>query len=114
MRANKRLISIAGVGCALAAALAGCSSGGSSSAAAGPASSGAAASGAASASGDYVIGVDDVLSGPLASYGQSFLTNARAAVNYVNANGGVNGHQVKLATADSAATGQNASAAAQQ
>jgi branched-chain amino acid transport system substrate-binding protein len=112
--ANKRFISIAGVGCVLAAALAGCSSGGSSSAGAGPASSAAAASGAASASGDYVIGVDDVLSGPLASYGQSFLTNARAAVNYVNASGGVNGHQVKLVTADSAATGQNASAAAQQ
>jgi branched-chain amino acid transport system substrate-binding protein len=107
--ANKRFISIAGVGCVVAAALAGCSSGGSSSTAAGPA-----ASGASAASGDYVIGVDDVLSGPLASYGQSFLTNARAAVSYVNANGGVNGHQVKLVSADSAATGQNASAAAQQ
>src|ERR1700722_19042338 len=102
--ANKRFISIAGAGRVLAAVLAGCSSGGS----------GTPASGAPSASGDYVIGVDDVLSGPLASYGQSFLTNARAAVSYVNANGGVNGHQVKLVSADSAATGQNASSAAQQ
>jgi branched-chain amino acid transport system substrate-binding protein len=112
--AHKRFISIAGAGCVLAAVLAGCSSGGSSSAAAGSTAGGSAASGAASASGDYVIGVDDVLSGPLASYGQSFLVNARAAVSYVNAGGGVNGHQVKLVSADSAATGQNASAAAQQ
>jgi branched-chain amino acid transport system substrate-binding protein len=114
--AKKRFISIAGAGCVLAAVLAGCSSGGSSSAAGGgsTAAGGSTASGAASASGDYVIGVDDVLSGPLASYGQSFLVNARAAVGYINANGGVNGHQVKLATADSAATGQNASSAAQQ
>src|SRR3984957_6980880 len=58
--ANKRFISIAGAGRVLAAVLAGCSSGGS----------GTPASGAPSASGDYVIGVDDVLSGPLASYGQ--------------------------------------------
>jgi branched-chain amino acid transport system substrate-binding protein len=109
------LISIAGVGCVLAAALAGCASGGSSSS--GSSSSGSGASGSSSSpavAGDYVIGVDDVLSGPLASYGQSFLTNARAAVSYVNANGGVNGHQVKLVSADSAATGQNASSAAQQ
>jgi branched-chain amino acid transport system substrate-binding protein len=117
--ARKRFITIAGAGCVLTAVLAGCSSGGSSSAAggaaaSGPGSSGPAASGAASASGDYVIGVDDVLSGPLASYGQSFLTNARAAVSYVNANGGVGGHQVKLVSSDSAATGQNASSAAQQ
>jgi branched-chain amino acid transport system substrate-binding protein len=107
--ANKRFISIAGVGCVLAAVLAGCSSGGSGSAA-----SGSTGSGASSAGGDYVIGVDDVLSGPLASYGQSFLTNARAAVSYVNAHGGVSGYQVKLVSADSAATGQNASSAAQQ
>jgi ABC-type branched-subunit amino acid transport system substrate-binding protein len=109
---NKRFISIVGLGCAVTAALAGCSSGGSSSSASG--SSGSSSSSAASAAGDYVIGVDDVLSGPLASYGQSFLTNARAAVSYVNANGGVNGHQIKLVSADSAATGQNASSAAQQ
>jgi branched-chain amino acid transport system substrate-binding protein len=98
------------VGCALAAALAGCASG---SASPGSGASGSGGSSAAAA-GDYVLGVDDVLSGPLASYGQSFLTNARAAVGYVNANGGVNGHQVKLVSADSAATGQNASSAAQQ
>ncbi|MDX6422351.1 MAG: hypothetical protein QOG28_6971, partial [Trebonia sp.] len=41
MGANKRFISIAGAGCVLAAALAGCSSGGAGSTAAGPASSGA-------------------------------------------------------------------------
>jgi ABC-type branched-subunit amino acid transport system substrate-binding protein len=109
---NKRFIAIVGLSCAVTAALAGCSSGGSSSSSSGSSASGS--SPAASAAGDYVIGVDDVLSGPLASYGQSFLTNARAAVSYVNANGGVNGHQVKLVSADSAATGQNASSAAQQ
>jgi branched-chain amino acid transport system substrate-binding protein len=108
--ANKRFISIAGVGCVLAAVLAGCASGGSGSAASGSTGSGASPAGGD----DYVIGVDDVLSGPLASYGQSFLTNARAAVSYVNAHGGVSGHQVKLVSADSAATGQNASSAAQQ
>ncbi len=113
MGARKRFIAIAGAGGVLAAVLAGCSSSGSGSAAGGSATSGSPASGA-SASGDYAIGVDDVLSGPLASYGQSFLTNARAAVAYVNANGGVNGHQLKLVQADSAATGSNASAAAQQ
>jgi branched-chain amino acid transport system substrate-binding protein len=117
---NRRFISIAGAGCVVAAALAGCaSSGSSSSVSSSPVSnaSGASTSGASTSSaaaGDYTIGVDDVLSGPLASYGQSFLINARAAVNYVDANGGVNGHQVKLVSADSAATGQNASSAAQQ
>jgi branched-chain amino acid transport system substrate-binding protein len=117
---NRRFISITGVGCALAAALAGCASSGSSSpassspASSSPASSSSGAGSPAAAAGDYVIGVDDVLSGPLASYGQSFLTNARSAVNYVNANGGVNGHQVKLVSGDSAATGQNASSVAQQ
>jgi ABC-type branched-subunit amino acid transport system substrate-binding protein len=118
---NRRFISIAGVGCALAAALAGCASGGSSSSSPSSSSSSTPVSNAsdsssspAAAAGDYVIGVDDVLSGPLASYGQSFLTNARSAVNYVNANGGVSGHQVKLVSGDSAATGQNASSVAQQ
>ncbi len=129
MSTNRRFLSIVGLGCAAAAALAGCSSGASSSSrASAPVSSASAvssgssssisssssASPAASATGDYTIGVDDVLSGPLASYGQSFLIDARAAVSYVNANGGVNGHQVKLVAADSAATGQNASSAAQQ
>jgi branched-chain amino acid transport system substrate-binding protein len=107
---NKRFISIVGVGCALSAALAGCASAGSSSSDSGSSDSGT----SSAAAGDYVIGVDDVLSGPLASYGQSFLTNARSAVNYVNANGGVNGHQVKLVSGDSAATGQNASSVSQQ
>jgi branched-chain amino acid transport system substrate-binding protein len=119
---NKRFISIVGIGCAAAAALAGCSSSGSSapvssapvSSSSSSGAAGSSSSPAASAAGDYVIGVDDVLSGPLAGYGQSFLVNARSAVAYVNANGGVNGHQVKLVSADSAATGQNASSAAQQ
>jgi branched-chain amino acid transport system substrate-binding protein len=109
VRTNRRFISIVGLGCIVAAALAGCASGGSSSA-----GSGSSGSGSSSAAGDYVIGDDDDLSGPLASYGQSFLVDARAAVSYVNAHGGVNGHQVKLVSADSAATGQNASSAAQQ
>jgi branched-chain amino acid transport system substrate-binding protein len=104
---NKRFISALSVGCALAAAMAGCASSGGGS---GSPGSGGSATGKA----DYVIGVDDVLSGPLASYGQSFLTNARAAVSYVNGTGGIDGHPVKLVSADSAATGQNASSAAQQ
>src|ERR1700678_1836213 len=101
-----------GSGGALAAGLAACPRGGSNAPGASWPVATAPASGTSSAAaGDYVIGVDDVLSGPLASYGQSFLINARAAVNYVNANGGVNGHQVKLVSADSASTGQNASSA---
>jgi len=98
MASNKRLISLLGMICVLSIGLVGCGS----------------SSGGGSAKGEYTIGVDDVLSGPLASYGQSFLTNARAAVKYVNGHGGVNGHDVKLVTADSAATGQNAASAAQQ
>ncbi|HVW41675.1 MAG TPA: ABC transporter substrate-binding protein [Amycolatopsis sp.] len=95
---HRRLASF-GAACALVAGLVACGSGSGSS---------------GSSGGDYVIGVNDVLSGPLASYGQSFLSQATAAVKYVNDHGGVNGHQVRLVTADSAAVGQNASAAAQQ
>jgi branched-chain amino acid transport system substrate-binding protein len=64
--------------------------------------------------GDYVIGVDDDLSGALAFYGQDGLQNDQAAVNYVNAHGGINGHAVKLVTADAAAAGSTASSAAVQ
>jgi branched-chain amino acid transport system substrate-binding protein len=64
--------------------------------------------------GDYVIGVDDDLSGALAFYGQDGLQNDQAAVNYVNSHGGINGHAVKLVTADAAAAGSNASSAAVQ
>ena len=47
-------------------------------------------------------------------YGQYTLTFIRAAASYANAHGGINGHQVKIVTADAAATGQNASSAAEQ
>ncbi|HVV08122.1 ABC transporter substrate-binding protein [Amycolatopsis sp.] len=95
MSNGKRRFAAVGAACALVSVLAGCGSGSGS-------------------GGDYVIGVNDVLSGPLASYGQSFLTQAKGAVTYVNNHGGINGHKVNLVTADSAAVGQNASAAAQQ
>jgi branched-chain amino acid transport system substrate-binding protein len=68
----------------------------------------------AAVKGDYVLGDDDLLSGPFALYGNYTLTYIRAAVDYVNKTGGLNGHQVRLVTADAAATGQNASSAAQQ
>ena len=98
MSNGKRRFAAVGAACALFSVVAGCGGG----------------SGSSGSDGDYVIGVNDVLSGPLASYGQSFLTQARGAVTYVNNHGGINGHKVSLVTADSAAVGQNASAAAQQ
>jgi len=100
--------------CALLATsvgLAACGSSGSSSSAGG--SSGATAS-SSSSTGAIVLGDDDDLSGPLSVYGQYTLTFIRAAVSYANAHGGVNGHQIKIVTADAAATGQNASSAAEQ
>ena len=92
---------------AIPAALSACSSGSSGS------TSGSSGSSSSSA-GSIVIGDDDDFSGPLSVYGQYTLTYIRAAVSYANAHGGVNGHQIKIVTADAAATGQNASAAAEQ
>ncbi|MCW2528151.1 MAG: Extracellular ligand-binding receptor [Pseudonocardiales bacterium] len=108
----KRWVPILGAACALTLGVTACSSSKKSSTDGGGSAAGSSAQ--ASVAGNYVIGVDDVLSGPLAAYGTSFLTDVRAAVAYVNSKGGVKGHQVDLETADSAATGQNASAAAQQ
>jgi branched-chain amino acid transport system substrate-binding protein len=72
------------------------------------------ASGTKGSSGDYVIGFDDDLSGPLAFYGTAGLQDDEAAANYVNAHGGINGHKVKFVSADAAASGSNASSAAIQ
>src|SRR5471030_1922612 len=65
-------------------------------------------SSAPTAAGDYVIGVDDPLSGPLAIYGNSTLLQIRAAADLANSRGGINGHRVRIVTADMAAAGANA------
>jgi len=67
-----------------------------------------------SSGGDITVGLADDLTGPLAVYGQYTQTYVKAVVDYTNAQGGINGHKVKLVTADAAATGQNASSATQQ
>jgi branched-chain amino acid transport system substrate-binding protein len=74
----------------------------------------ASSSGGSGAKGSYVVADDDELSGPFAAYGNYTLTFIRAAVDYVNKHGGLNGHQVNLVTGDNAATGQNPISAAQQ
>jgi ABC-type branched-subunit amino acid transport system substrate-binding protein len=62
----------------------------------------------------YVIGDDDDLSGPVATYGTAGLVQFQAAVKYFNSHGGINGHPVKIVTSDAAASGANASSAAEQ
>ncbi|MCU1612738.1 MAG: livK [Frankiales bacterium] len=111
MSLTKRWTVATSVAVVAGAILTGCGGGGSTSSSA---SSSGSSSGSSSSGTTYVLGVDDVLSGPLAGYGQSFLTSAKAAVAYINSKGGVNGHKFQLETADSAAAGQNAGAAAQQ
>jgi ABC-type branched-subunit amino acid transport system substrate-binding protein len=67
-----------------------------------------------SGKGNILIGDADDLTGDLSSYGQWALTYLRAAVDYVNAHGGVNGRKLQLITADEAAAGQSASSATHQ
>jgi branched-chain amino acid transport system substrate-binding protein len=77
-------------------------------------SSEAGATSGAAKGGDYIIGDDDALSGPLALYGDSTSSYLRAAVDYVNSTGGINGHQVRIISGDFEAAGANATSIAQQ
>lgn len=61
-----------------------------------------AASGGTASSGPIVIGVDAPLTGPFAALGQSREETARAYIDSVNADGGVDGRQIKLVVRDSA------------
>jgi branched-chain amino acid transport system substrate-binding protein len=54
------------------------------------------------------------LSGPLAAAGGAELDGLKAAVSYVNSQGGILGHQVQVTTMDDAGTGTKAVSAAQQ
>jgi branched-chain amino acid transport system substrate-binding protein len=65
-------------------------------------------------SGVVAIGDADYLSGSLALYGDYDRSYLEAAVDYVNAHGGVDGHKVVIDTADYGAAGATASSAAEQ
>ncbi|MBP2642361.1 MAG: hypothetical protein H6Q67_248 [Firmicutes bacterium] len=56
--------------------------------------------GGASTANEIKIGVDAELTGGVASYGQSAVNGIKLAVKEINANGGVNGKQLVLVTAD--------------
>jgi branched-chain amino acid transport system substrate-binding protein len=60
------------------------------------------ASGGGSSKGDIAIGVVGTASGPQASSSDQYETVAPAWAAWVNANGGINGHQVKVITEDDA------------
>lgn len=66
--------------------------------------------GGASGSSPIVIGVDAPLTGPFAALGQSREETARAYVDSVNADGGVDGRQIKLVVRDSAGDASKAAA----
>lgn len=63
-------------------------------------SSGSTGSGGSSGSGPYVIGAVTPLSGSLAFIGNALKTGSSAYYQYVNAHGGVNGHQIKFVALD--------------
>lgn len=50
--------------------------------------------------GDLVVGLDVALSGPAASYGQAQLLGSKARFDAVNASGGIDGHKIRVVTAD--------------
>lgn len=55
---------------------------------------------ASDSSSPYLIGVTDDLSGPVSDYGQAVKKTWSAYIDEVNANGGVNGHKLKLTVLD--------------
>lgn len=71
-------------------------------------------SGEASGDGPYRIGFTDSLSGPSAFIGQQSLAGLRTAIDYVNAEGGVNGRKIKLIAHDYGGTPQGGIAAVRE
>lgn len=64
------------------------------------AASGCGGTGGGSEASTYVLGMTTDLSGPLVEYGPNQRQGARTYIKYVNAHGGVNGHQIKLVVTD--------------
>lgn len=110
---NKRIFSATSAAAAILL-VAGCSSGGGTKSSTSSSASAGASVSAGSVSGDYVIGFVDNLTGPYAAYGAYQLSYIDAAVDLTNQRGGIKGHKIRVTTADSAASGQSASSAAQQ
>jgi branched-chain amino acid transport system substrate-binding protein len=104
MRRHRYLAAIAG-SLALAAALAAC--GGSKEAASSDPSG-------SIPSGPIVIGMPIALTGPINAYDGNTLTGAQLAASAVNAKGGVDGHKIKIVTADTASSIAQGSTAAEQ
>ena len=86
--------------------LAACSSSGSSSASSGSSSasssSSSSGSGGSSSGGDYQVGSTLGLTGPIAGVATPYSDGISAYFSYVNAHGGINGHQVKYTALDDA------------
>ncbi len=61
---------------------------------------------------DIIIGLAGPMSGPSAVFGEQMTRGAQAAVDRINANGGINGEQLALVTADDACDTRRALAAA--
>lgn len=57
----------------------------------------------ADAGGEYVWGFNGELTGAAAYYAETFQTGVKAYVEQVNADGGINGHKIKLVSLDNAA-----------
>jgi branched-chain amino acid transport system substrate-binding protein len=71
-------------------------------------------SGGGGSSGSFHVGMTLDLSGPLSSVGQPQRDGAKAYIDYVNAHGGVDGHQIDLKVLDDAATATRGTANATQ
>lgn len=85
MKLKPKVLVLAVMGTAAAAALTGCA--------------GSTGSGGASGS-SYTLGFNDALSGPIAFAGASNLAGFQTYIDQVNSTGGVNGHQVELKVLD--------------
>jgi branched-chain amino acid transport system substrate-binding protein len=84
----------------LAIALAACSSASTSSTSAGTSGTSSSGTGSSGAKGNYVIGFEGGLTGPVAPTPADELLGLRAYMNMVNKNGGINGHMVTVVSAN--------------
>ncbi|MCW2496730.1 ABC transporter substrate-binding protein [Jatrophihabitans sp.] len=98
---NLAIASVAIAVLATACSSSGGKSGGDSSGASTPASTGSSSTSAATTGADIVIGNVSPLSGAQADSNGPFLDGVKAWVGYVNDNGGISGHKIKLVTGDS-------------
>lgn len=100
-RLRRRTTTTAAVGIAAAIALSACGSSSPSHAGAAPASSsGSAASGSAASGSKLVVAAFNPFSGPKAAYGPLMMSGCVPAVNLINADGGVLGHDLTCQPVD--------------